>query len=677
VVPTTWTPGEITFAVPTNATGPQQIRITNGVSGRSSFNTLTLHALAAVTSGQPGTSTTNPRIAEVGPGRTYETVQAALEAAVPTNARPYWLVVVYPNASSNANPRGEYAENLIVHHQVKIQGVGPGGFRPDSSHVPGTIIDGAGFNPDLDRGAAWIALLSSLTYSGPAAVPDGAVVTVLDDPPRATVVPATYPLTIDGMSITGGSQADFPANVNTLGGAVNTPYGADGALVTQGGGVYVHANVRGLRLTDNVIVGNSGSYGGAVRVGTPYVGNNLNYNLVLQDNQIRDNGGTNLAGGIGLFTGSDGYQVTHNAICGNFSAEYGGAMTVFGYQAHFGNGSPNNGGTVARNMIWFNSSYDEGGAVMLAGELPADPTTLSEGTGPATIDANTIVANLASDDGGGIRLLQVSGNHIAKNRTETISITNNTITDNVSAHEGGGIALDDAAFVEIVNTTIAKNLTTATALTSDGLPAPAGLSTGGNSQTRLSNPNLFSGSATLAATTFSKPVLLNDVFWDNRAGSYSGGYLYGIGGTLPDGTSAGVENWDMGVAGDTGTLHPVNTVVQTTTGTDGGASMTVSQDPGLKDPFDVTVGVLASRTYPAFRQAAIITELLPPQLLGDYHLAGTGSAAYGTGAASTQVVWGSTFTQTVSAPPRDIDGDLRPSATLPARYDASSDQLTP
>jgi hypothetical protein len=682
-VPTTaWSDTVIRFVVPSSALGPQRVQITNAVTGRTSFNGLTVQALATASS-QPGRTPTDPQLAEVGPGKAYSTVQAALEAAVPTIARPYWLVVVWPGAQTPANPRGEYNENVIVHHQVRIQGVGPGGFLPNNGgFVPGSILDGAGFNPDLGRGAAWVALLGSLTYSGSAAVPDGAVVTVLDDPQRATMVPATYPVAIDGFTITGGSQADFPANVNTLGGAVRTPYGADGALVTQGGGVYAHANVNGLRLTDNVIVGNSGAYGGAVRLGTPYVADNHNYGLVLSDNQIRDNGGTNLAGGIGLFVGSDGYQVTHNAICGNFSAEYGGALTVFGYQAHGGNGAPSNGGRIAGNTIWFNSSYDEGGAVMLAGELPADPTQLSEGTGPATIDSNVIADNLASDDGGGIRLLQVSGSHITRARTETISITNNTIANNVSAHEGGGIALDDAVFVEIVNNTVVKNLTTATALTSNGLPAPAGLATSANSdqlQARLRTPTLFPGSEVLGATTFGKPVLLNNVFWDNRAGSFVGGYVYGIGGTLPDGTANGIDNWDMGVVGDPGLLHPVNNVLQTTAGTDGGVGTTQvsSANPGLVDPVDITVNVLASRTFPAFRQAAIVTALLPPELLANYHLSGTGSAAYGKGAASTQVVWGSIFTQTVSAPASDIDGDPRPSATTPARYDASSDQLTP
>ena len=35
----------------------------------------------------------------------------------------------------------------------------------------------------------------------------------------------------------------------------------------------------------------------------------------------------------------------------------------------------------------------------------------------------------------------------------------------------------------------------------------------------------------------------------------------------------------------------------------------------------MTVNILASRTYPAFRQAVIVAELLPPSLMGDYHLA--------------------------------------------------------
>ena len=655
-----WSDTKVVFTVPSSTPlGAVALSITAS-NGLSTYNALTIQVLG--TSGTQGNSATNPLIAEVGgsaPGH-YSTIQAALEAAHGNNSHRYWLVVVWPNAQTTDNPLGEYTENVIVHRQVHIQGVGPGGFQ-GATYVPGSIIDGAGFNPDLPSGANWITLLSGLNYSGNPAVPDAAVVTVLNDP--SGNVPASYPTTIDGFTITGGAQSDFAGNVNAITGGVATPYGATGALITQGGGIYVHSNVRGLQLTDNVIRGNGGSYGGGVRVGTPYVGDNNNDNLVLAHNQIRDNGGTNLAGGVGLFTGSNNYLVDANAICGNHSAEYGGAVSAFGYNA--------SGGKITNNKIWFNASYDEGGGVMVAGELPALPTQLSEGSGPVTIDANVIQANLANDDGGGLRLLQTSGSHVRRSNPETISITNNTISNNVSAHEGGGLALDDAAFVNIVNNTVAKNITTATAVTSDGSPAPAGLSTGANSdplQARLRNTTLFNGSATLAATTFSKPTLLNDIFWDNRAGSYSGGILDGI-------TTGAANNWDMGSTDGSGPLSPISSVIQTTQGTD---NLTAGSDPLFVSPFDVTVDIAPLRTYPAFRQAVIVTEILPLSLMGNYHLTPppAASSARGRGAASTLVRWGpggSGWTYTVSAPTPDIDGQPRPS--LLNRYDAGSDQL--
>ena len=680
---TSWTDKKITFTVPVGfATGAAVLEIT-GHNGKQSVNGLTLQVLGLNIPLLAGTSAANPLIAEVGPTKTYKTVQAALEAATPTRLRPYWLVVVWPNAQTGANPRGDYNENLIVHHQVRIQGVGPGGFDQSGTWVPGSILDGSGFNLDNPNGAAWINLLSGLRYSGDPAVPDSAVVTVLDDPARAGFVPASWPVTLDGLSITGGAQADIPGNVNVLTGAISTPYGADGALVTQGGGVYVHSNVRGLRLTDNVIHGNGGSYGGGVRIGTPYVGDNRNYDPVIARNQLRDNGGTNLAGGIGLFTGSDGYQVVDNALCGNFSAEYGGALTAFGYMANPGGST---GGRIANNRIWFNASYDEGGGVMIAGELPATPTALSPGSGPVTIDANVIQANLANDDGGGIRLLQVSGSHISRSDPQTVAITNNTIADNISAHEGGGLALDDAVFVNVVNNTITKNLTTASAVTSNGLPAPAGLSTAANSdplQARLRNTSLFPGSAALAATTYSKPTLLNDVFWDNRAGSFSGGYVYGIGGQLPDGTANSVNAWDLGVADvPDALLTRTHSVLQDTTGTAPDATNS-SADPRFVSPYEVSVNILAVRSYPAFRQAVIVAQLLPPDLMGDFHLAtGTpASSARGLGGANTVVRWGTAttgFSYTVTAPSPDIDGQPRPTVTgALRRYDAGSDQMTP
>ena len=124
---------------------------------------------------------------------------------------------------------------------------------------------------------------------------------------------------------------------------------------------------------------------------------------------------------------------------------------------------------------------------MIAGELPANTATLSPGSGPVDIYNNLIQANLSNDDGGGLRFL-MAGNF-------PMNVYNNFIVNNVSTHEGGGIALNDAPNVRVYNNTIMKNLTTATAVTSNGAAAPAGLSTSTNSA--LLQATLPAGSPTL------------------------------------------------------------------------------------------------------------------------------------------------------------------------------------
>ncbi len=704
VTATSWSNTTIVFTVPaTQVSGSTALSIQRA-DGVATFNGLTIQVagLASAVVGQRGKTIDNPRVFEVGPNRTYSTVQAAVDAARPTESRRFQLVVVYPGTPTTINPRGEYNENLIVPRQIKIQGVGPGGFQ-DSTYIPGSILDGGGFNPDNAAGTAWITKLGGLRYDGLRAVPDAAVVTVVHQRGQ-TSVPDTWPLSIDGFTITGGAQSDVATNINIITGGVKTPYGATGALITQGGGVYVHSTVKNMRVTDNIILGNGGAYGGAVRVGTPYVkvnttplDDNNNTGFVLSHNQIRDNGGTNLAGGVGIFVGNSGYSIDHNAICGNHSSEYGGAITAFGYNGS--RAADTSGGTIDHNRIWFNQSYDEGGAITIAGELPADPNGISEGTGPVTIDANVIQANLANDDGGGIRLLQTSGSHVTqagtgplasdasrRNALGTIDITNNTIANNVSAHEGGGLALDDAAFVNIVNNTIAKNLTTATAVTSNGFPAPAGLSTAANSNLLQAKLATFNArSAILKATGYSKPTLLNNVFSDNRAGTYRGGVETGI-------TAADANYWDLGAADGSdlaSPMEPVGSLLQSgdTASVVTGPGFTRTDAPGFDSTYDVAVNILGLRTNPAFRQAVIVAQILPPSLIGSYHL-NAGAFASAKGLASTTTVWGTpsgglppkpAFQYTVTAPPLDIDGQARPVVTgtpptATSRYDAGSDQ---
>jgi hypothetical protein len=381
------------------------------------------------------------------------------------------------------------------------------------------------------------------------------------------------------------------------------------------------------------------------------VAESTNDDVVIANNRIVANAGTNLAGAVGIFSRANRYEIARNDICGNFSAEYGGGISVYGPQCPLpgtaNDGCAPAGGKIHHNRIWFNRSYDEGGGIMIAGALPADPMTLSRGSGPVDIFNNVIQANLANDDGGGIRFL-MAGNY-------PMNVYNNFIVNNVSTHEGAGVALDDAPDVRLLNNTVMKNITTATAATSNGLPAPAGLSTGRNSDGLQ---------ATLPAgsPTFSNPLLFNNVFWDNRAGTRAGATVIGIGAS-GDGTP--VNHWDMGAADGSGLLSPTSSVLQDGTGIVPDAS-NVQADPSVVLPYDTSVTLAPWRTNPNFVGAILVAVEAPPNRMGDYHLA-AGSPAIDRGAATK----GAT-----SAPTSDIDDHLRPySTTSPAQYDAGAHEF--
>ncbi len=358
---------------------------------------------------------------------------------------------------------------------------------------------------------------------------------------------------------------------------------------------------------------NGGSYG-TIRIGTPNISTalNNNHNVLIAHNRILANGGTNLAGAIGLFGGSDGYVVASNDICGNFSAEYGGGISHFGY-------SPN--GSIRNNRIYFNHSYDEGAGVIVAGELATNPAALygqpggPQGSGAVSIYNNLIQANMAEDDGGGLRFL-MAGNF-------PMDVFNNMIVNNISMHEGGGVAIDDAPDVRFYNNTVMNNKTTATAITSDGQPAPAGLSTGSNStQLQLTLP--------AGSPTYSNPLLFNDIFANNWAGTRGINTVTGI-------TPGDANPWDLGAVGGAGTLSPTNSIV--------------NSDPLVVATLDIPLSFTSWRTNINFVGAIMVTADLPPNLLGDYHLSGNTSPAYNTGAASNSGI---------DAPAFDIDQQMRP-----------------
>ncbi|MCX6043674.1 MAG: hypothetical protein NT075_01070, partial [Chloroflexi bacterium] len=537
--------------------------------------------------------------------------------------------------------RGAYYENLIITAPLKLQGVGPGGFQ-GNTFVPGSIIDGGAFGGDTALADAWRTKIATLidadgnpTWQGNPNVNDGQTIYLLAL--SQTQYGTNYKASIDGFDLRGADQQGFPTNINEIGGG---PTGLPPNVVTQGGAIFANAYVRNLQITNNVVQNNGGGYG-TIRIGTPDLPqpntSQHNENVRIANNRVIANGGTNLAGGIGLFAGADGYDVAANDICGNFSAEYGGGITIYGL-------SPN--GKLHDNRIYFNRSYDEGGGIMIAGELPANPATLSPGTGPVDIYNNLIQANLGNDDGGGLRFL-MAGNF-------PFNVYNNIIVNNVSTHEGGGIGINDAPNVRVYNNTIMKNLTTATAVTSDGTPAPAGLSTSQNST--MLQATLPSGSS-----IFSNPVLFNNIFWDNRAGTRGGSTVIGLGAA---GDATPINNWDLGVADGTGLLAPTNSTLQQSAGAH---PFTVSPtnsalDPAVVATYDASVAFSVWRNNPNFVGAILVALDLPANLLGNYHLQST-SPAQNLGAASKGAV---------NAPLFDIDNQTRPAL---GGYDIGADEL--
>jgi hypothetical protein len=228
-------------------------------------------------------------------------------------------------------------------------------------------------------------------------------------------------------------------------------------------------------------------------------------------------------------------------------------------------------------------------------------------------------------------------------------VYNNIIVNNISTHEGGGISLNDAPDVRIYNNTIMKNITTATAPTSDGQPAPAGLSTSLNSA-------LLQATLPAGSPPFSNPEVFNNIFWDNRAGTFMGSTIGFIG--LP-GDPNPIFNWDLGLKNTAvGLLEPTYSLLQTLDGTIPSGTNLFGLDPMVRTIYDTSVMVAPWRGNPRFIDVLIVTALADPNVLGDYHLL-IGSPAIDAGTA-------------IGAPTWDFDDELRPYGGL---FDIGADEV--
>ncbi len=290
---------------------------------------------------------------------------------------------------------------------------------------------------------------------------------------------------------------------------------------------------------------------------------------------------------------------------------------------------------------------------MIAGELPADPALLSPGAGPVDIYNNLIQANLANDDGGGLRFLMAGNFRLQRlqqhHRQQRLDPRGRR---HLAQRRAAGAGLQQHHHEEHHHRH-------------------------GHDQQRLpgaGRPVLARATAPCcrppcrpARPIFSNPLLFNNIFWDNRAGTWTGGGVSGIG---LAGDPNPINYWDLGIADGSGLLTLGYSVFQQNTGqypVTAGSSNNQQVDPAVVQTYDVTVSVLPWRGNPNFVDVLLVAVQLPPNLMGNYHLA-TGSPAINTG--------GGTVTRPtpVAPPTMDYDDQRRPSQGF---YEIGADEVGP
>ena len=541
-------------------------------------------------------------------------------------------------------PPGNYYELLIMWKPVKLQGYGEGS----------TIINAV--KTPSEKLAVWRQKVEGLVANGSVNLLPGQAIGMDGFEPGML-------FTEQGSGILVLAKNDIPSDggFGLVEGVPNSRI--DGFTVTGGdtaGGIVVNGYARNLEISNNLITGNAGVLGGGVRIGHPslvtegpggeiYQGS-YNEDVRIHHNHIKTNAGMEgSGGGISIYAGADGYQIMHNAICGNFSMGEGAGIGHMGLS---------NDGLIMNNFIMFNQTFNQattvsGGGINIMGEAPLIAGSLSPGAGSVKIISNLIQGNNAgAGDGGGIRVNRLNGQDVA-DASETpeswyvVEIFNNMIVNNVAGLAGGGISLQDAAMVKIINNTISSNDSTATAgeaftpgQPERSNPQPAGIVSRGHTAALR---NAFAATeATEPYREFSNPALLNNIVYQNRsfyfvADNTMNPPVYGL---LPDVSNGeGAVYNDLAVLGTMTPqmLSPMYCLITDTTGYD---ATNISDDPLFIDPY--FNGARNSIIYPesttAIQVAAAFDEggnfidvhFGPLTMTGNYHIA-AGSPAVDTG----------------------------------------------
>ena len=433
-------------------------------------------------------------------------IQAAVNSAVKGD-----LILVAP---------GTYDERVILNKQVRVQGWG----------APSTIINIA--QAPAEKLAEWRNLVNSMYQADTWDMVPGQ--------DRGVNLPNNEPnlfVTEEGAVFTVVAKSTGPAAFDNFLNARIDGFTISGA--DSGGGIFVNGYAKYLEISNNRIVGNSGTYGGGIRFGhtslTPAnfdatdvrggYSDNGNDFVNVHNNHVTQNGSLTVGGaggGITLAAGSDNYKVSGNYVCGNYSMGGGGGIGHIGHSAN---------GLIDGNTVLFNQSFNQGidvhgGGILVTGQasrvaVPVGAAPgVSAGTGSVAIVDNLVQGNQAgAGDGGGIGLMFVNGLDVkaAPNNPAAwyqVTLKNNKIVNNVSGH-AGAVALQDVLVAEISNNTIANNDSTATTGSSfapgspnQSMPQSAGLVS-------------FANSASLIATggnvgRYSNPTLDSNILWHNR-----------------------------------------------------------------------------------------------------------------------------------------------------------------
>lgn len=474
-----WADGVITGTVPASLpAGEHQLMIKRGDNGKESVVGLTVHVGGS-----------NPKTV---PGA-FPTIQAAINASVNGD-----LITIAP---------GAYNEALIVDKRVRLQGWGAG-----STYV----------NPIITNGPApvtWRALLDNKAAAGTFDMLPGQT---------AGINPATgLPSLLgseeqSGVLVLGKKLLLGDGSFGCL--DAGTSLRIDGLAITgaiTGGGILANGYACNLQVSNNRVFGNSGTYGGGVRVGhVALLAQNVfvdavNRNVNLHHNWIAENGAIAVgvaggtsggAGGITLGTGASNYTVASNYVCGNFSLADGAGMS------HVGESTASK---ITGNKIIFNQNFaggtnPSGGGLSIAG-LIGPAGVISAGTGSVTVDANLFQGNQAgAGSGGAVSVARtLPANSLSGRPADQVVLTNNMVINNVAGYAGAVALSNNNGDVRLVNNTVASNVSTATTRQAFGVAI------GTPTNPQIAGVALLDGPA---------PTMLNNILWGNRS------YVFVIGG---------------------------------------------------------------------------------------------------------------------------------------------------